>query len=167
MAAYVTPAEFLLRKDARDVGDLVSDDETQVAAGDLLTDPVLLAAIDDASGDIDTALMGGGRYTAADLEGLTGNSLATLRRIASELTMFHLLARRPDRNPERIEAVAKLKDAYLAPLRRGENVFGLALHIDAGTVDVHGPTTVQARDLNLVRDRTRNYYPPRRLPGNR
>ena len=167
MADYVTAAEFFKRYDVRDVGDLVSDDSTTVTPTSLATDVNLLAAIGDASGDIDAALLAGGKYETSDLEGLTGNGLNTLYRMCSDLVLFYLLSRRPDLSPDRLEAYEKLRSRHLKRLQSGENVFNLATHITAGRVSVDGPTTQNYHDLNLVRDRTKNYFPARHLPNNR
>jgi len=167
VSRYAEPADILDRKDWRDIGDLCSDDSSQVAVSDLLVDPKLLAALDDASGEIEAALVVGGRYTVSQLEGLTGTSLAHLKRITCELAMYHLLARRPKLSPDQYEMHSKLRDTYLEQLRTGVNVFALAANIDAGTVHVDGPSVVQIIDLNLMRDQTLHYYPARRMPGSR
>lgn len=167
MAYYATAAQVLERKDWRDIGDLVSDDGDQVSEAGLATDAKLTAAIADASGDIETALFAGGRYDASDLEGLTGNAASHLVRITTEITMYHLLCRRPRANSEMLEYYAKLRETYLDPLRQGQNVFNIEEKIEAGRASVDGPTTQEYNDLNLVRDRVRNYYPGRRLPDNR
>jgi len=167
MADYVTTDEFLKRYDARDVGDLVSDTSVQVSPTGLLSDANLSAAIGDASGDIDMSLLVGGKYQTSDLESLTGNALNTLRRIASDLTMFYLLARRPDFNPDRLEAYDKVRARHLNRLKSGEDVFNLDSHVNAGRVDVAGPSTQNYNDLNLFRDRVNNYFPRRELPNNR
>lgn len=167
MADYVTVAELLKRFDWRDIGGLVSDDDSRVLLAELTTDTNLLACIGDASGDIDAALLAGGHYTAADLEGLTGNALSKLRRMCSEITMFYLLDRRPLFNAEKLEAYEKMRERHLERLRTGENVFALDAHLAAGVASVDGPSTQNYDDLNLWRDRTRNYFPPRHLPNNR
>ena len=167
MADYVTVAELLKRFDWRDIGGLVSDEDSQVLNAELATDANLLACIGDASGDIDAALMAGGRYTAANLEGLTGNALNKLYRMCSEIAMFYLLDRRPLFNSDKLEVYEKMRERHLERLRVGENVFNLDAHITSGVVTVDGPSTQNYEDLNLFRDRTRNFYPVRHLPNNR
>ena len=167
MADYVTVAELLKRFDHRDIGGLVSDDNSQVLEPDLTLDAKLLTCIGDASGDIDAALLAGGRYIATDLEGLTGNALNKLRRMCSEITMFYLLDRRPLFNAERLESYEQMRNRHLKRLQSGENVFNLDEHVTAGVASVDGPSTQNFNDLNLFRDRVRNYFPPRHLPNNR
>lgn len=165
--AYCDPAEMILRKDARDIGQLVSDENVDVSPEDLATNPVLLQALEDASGDVDTALLTGGRYTPDQLASLAGNSLAKLQRIVAELAMYYLIARRPTSDPERFEMLNKIRESHLEPLRKGENVFNLTPQIEAGQPSADGPSTLDLQNLNLVRDRVLHYYPRRYLPGNR
>lgn len=167
MASYADGDELLKRKDWRTIGDLVSDSGTQVAEASLASDANVLQALEDASGDIDAALLVGGRYSTEDLEALTGNALAHLQRITCELAMYDLMCRRPDIDVERLEYYQKMRATFLEPLRTGQNVFNIVENIAAGKASVDGPTTLGFQDLNLVRDRTRHYYPPRFLPNNR
>lgn len=166
--AYAAASDLIARKDSRVLGDLVSDDDTRVAEGSLAANTYVTAALDDASGDIDAALLVGNRYTAADLSGLTGNSLALLKRITCEIAMFHLLGRRPEINADTWEHYAKVRENLLEPLRRGDAVFGdIEASRNAGAPDVDGPSTDDYNDLNLIRDRVTGYFPRRRNPGNR
>lgn len=165
--SYATPAQFLERYDARDIGDLCNDDGQQVSRIDLLADTKLQAALDDASGAIDAALLAGGRYTAADLVGLTGFSLSFLIRITCDIALANIWGRRPLYRFEERKACMDAAEAHLKQLRLGENVFNVAANILAGAPTIDGPTTVQYDALNLVRDRTRNYYPARHLPNDR
>lgn len=167
MADYVTVAEFLKRFDQRDVGELVSDEDIAVHENDLPTNDVLAACIGDASGDIDAALMAGKNYSAAELEGLTGNALSKLRRMCSEITMFYLLDRRPNFDSDRLDAHEKMRNRHLERLRRGENIFNLDAHKDASVVSVDGPTIVEYASGPLWRDQSNNYFPARRTPNNR
>jgi hypothetical protein len=111
--------------------------------------------------------MVGGRYDASELSALAGNSLAHLKRITCELAMRNLLARRPAYKPEVLEIFEKRADRQLDRLRKGENVFNIDDHKEAGVPSVDGPSLAEVQNLNLLRDRTRNYYPSRRLPNNR
>lgn len=166
--SYATPAEFLQRFDARIFGDVVSDEDTPVTPQQLLDDPNLQAALDDASGDIEAACLVGERYTPDDLAGLTGNSLFHLKRICCDIAAAYLLRRRPSDNPEADDARLELAEKHLMKLRTGENVFWRGDDADqAGTVDTTGPSTVQLDNLNTIRSRTQNYYPARQLPFNR
>ena len=159
--AYATPEDMIARKSVTTLGQLCSDSGTSVAAIDLETDPYLQAALDSASGAIDAALMQAGRYTVADLAGLTGNSLAYLVHLTCEIAMAYLFARKPTYAVTEYEASLKLQSVYLDQLRRGENVFNLPAQIDAGTPKFDQPSVASIERLGLLRDRTLNYYPVR------
>jgi phage gp36-like protein len=165
--SHATPANFLARYDARVVGDLVDDTGNQREASELQTNPVLQAMLDDASGTINAALLVGGRYTVADLQGLTGDAKNFLIRICCDIAKAYLLRRRPTRDAEADKAEMELAERHLEQLRSGDAVFGLIADVDAGKPLVTGPSTVDFSNMNLIRDRTRNYYPRRVLPDNR
>lgn len=164
MASYAAVSDLIKRYDVRDIADLASDTGDAVDTASLAADANILAALADASGDIDSALLAGNRYTTDDLEGLTGNSLAKLVRLTCDIAMAFLLGRRPAHDPERLKAFEERARLLLERLRKGENVFDLDPQKDAGTPDIsfQTPSTVQANDL--VRDRVRHYYPARRYP---
>lgn len=167
--AYATAAQMITRYDARTIGELVADDGTRVTGATLLADPNLAVALDDASGQIDAALMQSNRYSADDLSGLTGNSAAHLQRITCDLAMGYLYARRPMYDVDSYQKFMELGNKILTQLRKGENVFNLSSQKDAGTPSVDGPTTVDYARLNLLPDRIKHFFPSRgsRLPTNR
>lgn len=65
--AYITPADFVLRYDVRQVCQYVSDTGQPVTPTSLATNPVLLAILEDASQMIVMAARKGQRYTLAQL----------------------------------------------------------------------------------------------------
>lgn len=165
--AYATPAQLIERHDANAIGDLASDDGVPVSRIDILTDGKVAAALNDASGDIDAALLVGGMYTVAQLSSLTGNGQYTLISICCEIAMARLYQRRPTFSVDDYKKYLELSESRLERLRNGENTFGIAANIEAGLPSVDGPTRVEYSALNLARDRTLNYFPARRLPNNR
>ncbi len=160
--AYATTAQMLERFDARPIGDMVDDTDQQVPADELLTNPVLIAMLDDASGDIDAALSVGGMYTAADLASLTGNSAKHLVRITCEIAYAYLLRRRGIVPADEHQAAMELAESHLERLRQGVNVFNVPQREDAALIDTAGPSAVTFENMNLIRDRTHNYFPERR-----
>lgn len=171
MSSYATPADMQLRYDWRELGDLLSDSDEQISALDQATagnqyNTLLLQLLNDASGDIDAALLQAGRYASTDLTGLTGNSLSLLKRITCEITIAYLRERKPFWKQEQLEAYSKAKEGHLDRLRTGKNVFNLPLVIVAGAPELTGPSLIEYHDLHLVTDVVRG-YPARRLPSNR
>ncbi len=166
--AYASSADLIARFDVRIIQDLASDTGTQVSAGDLSSDAKVSASLDDASGKIDSALTVAQIYTTDDLEGLTGNSLALLKRITCELAMVFLIGRRQEKFlDESLAQVEEKSEAYLDRIRKGERLFGSVEDaVTAGLPTVGGMTAVEYNELNLMPDRTHNFYPKRqsRLP---
>lgn len=166
MPAYATPAQFLLRYDARTVGDLVSDNGQQVGQAELLDDPILEALLDSASGEIEAAILMGNRYTQTDLGNLTGNSLAFLQDLTCRVAYAKLWDRRPWANAERHAAAAEAADKVLERLRKGQYALNVADTLDAANVSNPSPSRVVIEGMNLVVDQARRgFYPRRRLPG--
>ncbi|MEK9810000.1 MAG: phage protein Gp36 family protein, partial [Candidatus Nanopelagicales bacterium] len=103
--AYAAASDMQLRFDERTLAELVSDTDVAIDTADLATDTKLAAALDDASGVIDAALLTGGRYSAASLSGLTGNSLALLKRLCCVLAMTFLRQRRVGGFPSDVQQI--------------------------------------------------------------
>ena len=166
MASYATPAQMLQRYDARTIGDLVSDDGNRIDPTELLTDVVLQAQLNDASGEIETNLLQGERYQVSDLEALTGNTQFTLIRLTCDIAMRLLSERRPwyelnEAYTQRLEQSNKT----LEQLRKGTNVFNVTANIEASQPKVDTPSIQSINSLNLTVDAARRgYYPARRLP---
>lgn len=158
-SAYCSVDEVLKRIDKRTVADLVSDTGEAVEANTLTTNAELLAAMLDASGEVEAAAMKGSRYTPADLQALTGAAKARLCRILVRLTICFLYERRPDKGP--IPEVYKAALDQLEQLRSGEMIFGTVETHDAQTQD-HAVET--ARN---VENRDGTTYQARRFMGRR
>ncbi len=165
--AYADPDDMMARYDWREVGELVSDNNEQADPVQLRTDPNLAAALADASGEVDSALLVGGNYTPDQLAELEGNSLARLKNIVCLIAIANLMNRRPLANWERYQTIKERVDLDLDKLRKGENILNIPGKAEAGLPSVGGYTTVEVKGLNLVRDRVRNFFPRRVLPGNR
>lgn len=163
--AYATVADMRERFDERTLSELVSDSGAAVDLADLNTDTNALTALDDASGIVEAALIVGGRYTAAQLAALTGNSLALLKRIVCQLAASQLEQRRFDFDPDRYERFTAWALEQLDKLRRGENLFNLDDNVSASQASLETPSLAQRNTPGLIRDRTQNYYPVVNLPG--
>ncbi len=165
--AYASIADWIVRCDSRLLGDLVSDTGLRKTEAELAAHATLTACLDDASGEIEAALLAGERYTVADLAALTGNSLAYLKRITCTIALALLMERRQwadeDQREEAIDKGRKIIDR----LRRGEWVFNVDAVKDAGLPTQHTPNITTIRQLNMTVDEARKgFYPARRLPIN-
>lgn len=165
MATYATVADWRSRYDEREIAQLVSDSGTPVALAGLDTDDVALEILQDAEGEVIAALLAGGRYTTTDLTGLATAGEALLKRLICDLAMTMLMERRLEYDPEKYAAREKRVQDRLNDLRDGKNVFGLPAEIEAGQVALGTPSLVQRTQQTLIRDRTKNYFPANRLPG--
>lgn len=154
--AYAEPADLIKRVRPETLRDLVSDGSVPVTEDELETDVNLLAALDDASGEMDAALRVGNRYTTAALAALTGNSLAYRKRICCDLAFANLLKR----NGSYAEAEEKGKSAKeaLDALRKGLNIFDIEDNAEAGLPESAGPSVQQIINANGIRERTPHYY---------
>jgi phage gp36-like protein len=162
---YAQYSDLIARFDQREVDALISDTDEDELGIDAPNNPKLQAALGDASGDVEAALMRGGRYSISDLQSLTGNSLNLLARMTADIAMQYLLERRPGQDPDRIEHQRDIARRHLKRLASGEDIFNLQALPEAGQVHTNGPTIDTFINLHLIRDRTRHYYPHRRLPG--
>ncbi|WP_321377114.1 hypothetical protein [Trichococcus shcherbakoviae] len=163
--AYAIPSDMAARYDLNTISDLLSDSGEPVA--NITDNSILLAILESSSGRVDAALLVSDNYTTAELASLTGNSLALLKDIVCDLGMARLMRRRPEKlGDEAVAAVSKDAEEYLDRLRRGDRLFDIPAHREAGLPEVTGPTAMDYRNLNLIPDRTHNFYPARsrRLP---
>lgn len=162
MTAYANGDDLVARKDARILGELVGDADTRITGSSLTGNANLLAALADASGQIEAACFIGGRYTADDLNGLSGNSQSLLKRLACDLAFTHLHRRRGYDTadlPEYTQA-----NEMLERLRKGERIFDVEDVKDAGNPQIHTTTASDLATQNLARDRCR-LFPARRFPS--
>lgn len=155
-SAYCTVAEMLKRIDRRTVRDLVSDTGEAVEESSLTTNAELLAAMLDASGEVEAAAMKGARYTPADLQALTGAAKARLCRMLVRLTICFLYERRPDKGP--IPEVYKAALEQLEQLRTGEMIFGTVETSNAQTMDHEVETARQVETRDGTTFQTRRFF---------
>lgn len=167
MTALASAADMLKRIDARELGDLCGDAGVSVESADLLDHPNLQTALDDAWGEMLAVLRAAARYTEAELESLTDDSLQYLKRINCKIARKNLWERRSwsGDDDEREDAIGAGRTA-LEELRTGKKVLTSAA-ADAGLPHISTPTVHTIRTTNLVVDNARRgFYPSRRLPTN-
>ncbi len=152
--AYATPQDFRIRFDTRTTGDLVTDDGTQVTANGLLTDQVLLVALAEASGEVESACMIAGRYDPADLYALNGNSQQFLIRIVCAIAAQWLYNRRWLAGDD-ILGGYQWAQQYLTMLTQGARIFAFAETVAAGLPKDQFMTNPDFDNLNLVSGLTR------------
>jgi phage gp36-like protein len=153
VASYAAPADLVARYDANRLGQLVRDDKGQSTASQLVSDTNIAAALADASGQIEAAIIAGRRYDPTDLSSLTGNTLNLLIRLTCDLAYGYLIRRRgfPEDEAGRLAPAFREAQAILAQLRNGDQVFGVPAVLDAKvtTTDEMGKLTVGSASGSL------------------
>lgn len=153
--SYLTAADFLKRFDVRTTGQLCADDNTQPDATALEDSNTvyganLLAALQGASGQLESALFVSNMYAYADLQSLTGVSLEYLKDIVAGLTVRRLYYRRGGLKPSDL-AEERYQQAMEAiqKLHNGEAIFSFVQTGDAGLPDNHylNLVDIQRNDL--------------------
>jgi phage gp36-like protein len=160
MTAYATGDDLVIRYDIDLVGDLSTDERESMDRDEVASSPRVAAALGDASGEVEVALLAGGRYSVEQLQGLSGNALNHLKQIVCGLAMAALYRRRPESaDREFIESITKNARDAIQALRRGENIFGLQEVIDAGIVELTGPSAIDIRNRNDLSVRMGRFFP--------
>jgi phage gp36-like protein len=161
---YATGDDLIARYDADLVGDLANDDRETIDRtldnSSIISHPNVIAVLQDASSEIDAALLVGGRYTAAQLASLTGNSKQHLIRMTCAIAMAGLLDRRGESgSKEYRERIYERAKALLKSISSGDNIFGLAENINASVIDVGGPDAIDIQNRNDLTSRMDRYFP--------
>lgn len=141
--AYAAPADLFARADIRNVGDWASDDGTRHGGSPnpnpaiLATDANVLTALLDASGELESACLVGGRYLPVDLAVLLAVNPSAGRNVVLDLVcglaLGKLYRRRPNVGTpvpaQTLEAQGKLQ-----ALAAGERILPFQETADAGRV---------------------------------
>lgn len=160
MSAYATGAQLVERYDIDLIGDLTQDNREDLDREAVATHPNVLAALLDATGEVDAALLSGGMYTPEQLAGLTGNTINHRIRITCAIAMALLVERRPEKvSMELAEMIRKSSRAHLELLRKGVNVFGIPAVIGSGALELATVSAVEIDNLNLLPGRMSRYFP--------
>ena len=133
--AYATLNDLKARYDVRVIAKYASDTGTPVSVPSLSTNPRIKAALQDASGQIASALVKGGRYRASVLTTLAADETkgALLRQMTCALAMAALMGKPVGGLDEIEELVFGYKTAMenLDALRNGATIFDLDDAIEA------------------------------------
>lgn len=130
-SAYATGADAVKYFDARFLGDLCADDGTRVSEAGLASDAKMAAALEAASGEVESAALKGARYRVADLQAMTGMSLGLLKRTVCRLAVGSLLWRRSPTGPK--PEMLRDEEERLQALAMGLRIFGFEETQDVGS----------------------------------
>lgn len=133
---YATGLDLLTYFDAGLVGRLVEDNYAELSNADIANHPVVLAALEAASGRFEAALQFGKKYSVQDLLTLTTNSRNYMTSVVCKLAMVHIMGRRPGNHEREREFLKNEIDLFLDALSHGKEVFTLSPQLSAGVVSV-------------------------------
>jgi len=156
-SSYCTTAEFLQRVDWRSIADYCSDLSVKLTREALLTNEVLLAALQAASGKVESACTVAARYSPDDLAALTGNSAQLLKTVITGLAIWEIFQRRPEKSAE-LPMRTKEAESYLDRIRLGERVFGIQEVMEAGNVTNRVMDEGRWQTLNLTTNQARRFF---------
>jgi len=131
-------AEFLKRVDRVAVAKLASDvPGVPVDQGSLASDPNVLAALQDASGLVESACSVGGRYSQADIAAIlaapTTAACGMLYRIVADIAWAGLFERRPNKDIPTPPSMERSL-TWLDMLADGKRIFPFLQSEDAGVM---------------------------------
>jgi hypothetical protein len=148
--AFASPADLILRKDVRLIGDLVLDTGVRATSGAIASDPTVLNHLKAASGILEAACLVGDRYLPADLVNLTGVSLEMLKSIVCELAFWTLTIRRRPETPMPAQTMWAYQQIEL--LNNGARIFSFQEQADAGVQSTGQMTDGDWQNLGLATD---------------
>ena len=155
--AYATVAQMLLQFDSREVGQLVADDNTQVAAASLTANSVLLQALEAATGEILSAALVGNKYSKTEMDALAASSDAFLAKLTCDLAMGYLLNRRSLGEKPLPPAIEESR-RWINLCRLGERIFRIEDNQDAGNTELVILTGQTRSEVNLAANKSR-FFP--------
>lgn len=145
--SYCPASEAVKRLDWRPFADLCSDNNGRITDSSTLQGNAnFLALLLDASGEIESAVLRGGRYHPTDLAALTGAGQAKLYRLVCRLTLVLAYERRADIEMKQPWIVEKV-ERDLEALATGQNIFSFLETEEAGVMadEIETATDVRAR----------------------
>lgn len=159
---YCSAAELLIFVDYRTLVDLCSDDNGRPLATDFTdetstTGQIALAILQGASGELESAVLLGGRYSVEDLQALTGNQAQFIKKLVADLALWEFYNRRPDLLSQMPPKCEQAK-AIINAIAEGSMIFGLQENIDAGHLTLTVETPQDVVNRNLVTFQAERYF---------
>lgn len=170
MAAFADSDDMIRRYDERTLGDICSDVEGQrITPAGLANNANMLAALGTASGRLLATALRAKRYSRADLDALTGESLEYLKDLTCRIAFWFLWQRKPYGEDQQRQEVRKAYEEALEEIGSGHEIFDVQTVKDAGVPKVETVTRTEIQnDWALVVDQARGrFYPQRRTYKNR
>ena len=147
--SLASPADLLLRYDARLLGQLAGDVNVQLTPAQLLTNPVIQEHLDQGAGEVFAALYVAYKYTAAELATVTNTTASLLKKLVCAQAVVTLCERRGISYEDKFPMAANSLE-MLQMLRNGERVLDLAGNEQAGLAQAVVPAVCWQRRAGLV-----------------
>jgi hypothetical protein len=161
--SFCSAASLVARYDWRTVGDLLldSDDDPPLTRSQVLASTDLAALLLASSGEVEAACQVSNRYTQLDLAAIAASGCASAELLAdlvADLCMWRLFKRRPLRDSN-LKPPTACEDARktLEDIRRGERIFGLVEHAEAGLTDSPQESAQDVVDRNGISVQAERY----------
>lgn len=159
---YCSAEEFLVFVDFRTIVDLCSDDNGRPLESDFTDDTtrtgqIALAVLQASSGELESAVLLGGRYTVENLGELTGNQAQFIKKLVADLSLWEFYCRRPDLMSQ-MPAKCEQAKAIINAIAQGEMIFGIQENIDAGHLNLTVETPQDVINRNLVTFQAQRYF---------
>lgn len=156
-SAYAGVADLTAYHDERHVRDMCGDADAR-ETGDLSANAKVTKALLRASGEVEQAVLVGGRYTPEMLAALTGASLEALKGLVADLAYWHLSKRRyPQQKVSDCPGAEKAFE-MLELLKAGERVFGLQEVHDATVLEPVDMSTDSTGNETRITDLANRYF---------
>ena len=170
MARLAEPDDMALRYDTRVLGQLLSDQDGQrLNPEEFAGSPIMLTALEDATGEILSALQVADRYTTEDLTALLADeSLSFVKQLCCRIAWLNLLTRKPatEQWARQIKPARESVDAMLESLRTGKTILDLQAAKEAGQATADTLTRADLARWNLYSNRPEGKFWPRRRTFN-
>ena len=162
LTPYISVQEFVDRCDRNSIAQYATDapdPRPSPLPQALYAHPRVVAAVEDACGQLEAACLKSKAYTAADLRALTGMSRSWMKRIVANLAMMNLVQARPGPDPPDTVKLA-YEDARkaLEALMMGQRIFALDGVVDAGLTQTEPVSPAAAVQAGMISRLWRPWY---------
>jgi glutathione S-transferase len=157
----LSAAQFVQRADVRVLGDWLADDGTRLTSAQVVASAVLAVLLKGASGELESAVMAGERYTAADLAAVAAsgtNSAELLFDVVAGLTLARVWGRRPRTDNSPLPALSQWAQQRVEELRSGLRIFPTTEHAAAGVLSHDEITAEEVRQRGYLTQVGRRFF---------